>query len=173
MKRKFVFAALLLAVVLAGCATFPTPSSGEDSLAVFSLSNDILEGKSTFGYYYLVLNDQMTGEEVRKLRLKATQDYVVVSNLNPGRYYVSSFYFQSEHGQPGSKKAYDNDFCPFTLRPETLTIVSKTFGTRLAKKEGGDLFMQFMAPKDCNYEETLAKLENDHPEEISSWKILY
>jgi hypothetical protein len=170
-----IWSVLFIGLIFMGCVTFPIPSSNEDTLVVIYVENDQHGNTTDFAgaSYVLVISKIENDEEAAEIELGLRNKYVYLKGLEPGGYYISSFYLKQPDGSKSKKYRIKKEYCQFTVVRGELTIVPKAFGTKFV--ESGDSANVVLQPykyeEEVVKEKLLAVLEEDHPEEIAAWTI--
>ncbi len=172
-----VIAILLLGILFMGCASMPTPKTGQETLVLIPLDYQRDRGIASFGNYILVIADKNSEQEVARIKVENDAEYIFSSALPPGDYYVKGglFKFNSASNVDGKMFEFKKDYCKFTTEPGKITVTSTGFQIIIARgeKEGSYNMNIKGITKNLSSlrKDTLKALQEDHPEEFAQWEI--
>lgn len=193
MKKMLLSIISLLLVV--GCVSVEFPSDLEKGLIIIPIVNS--SGlSSTTDYYHLIIKDYETDEVVIKERIYIKNNYIMIEDIDEGKYYIDSFSRQYltvlEFNNIGNKmgtKSYTKEVVGenliFTVTKGKLSILSSYLEVRNSFQEdrydingnpyaqvdvNDSLYFVNAEPIDEDIKDNIySSLISQYPEEFALW----
>lgn len=119
--QVIILTALIIAMSLAGCASFPIPEDGSDTLLVINRILDRNTSESSFVKYKLYID----GETEPYISFDSSDKMLLVLGLTPGDHVIDAIHATN----PSNGNSYvmrGSESVPFTLKQGWITILDRS-----------------------------------------------